>query len=103
MRARERRLRQQPQADKLPVPVWIEFDTSTVTADQAIKAAIESGQVPAHAWLVVLPAPIQSRDVWSQQCKAELVAREKIRLLAQHPQAGTVPENLSTNKTRRPS
>lgn len=71
------RLLRQRQEDERPVPVWIFFNPLTTTDEEAIRTAIESGRVPARAWLAVIPLPIESKEAWSRRCQTEFIERER--------------------------
>lgn len=73
MRSLKAKLR--PYNDVRPTPVFLTFDSETMTAGEAITAAINSGSIPPSAWMAVLPLTIEDRALWSQICQAEQAAR----------------------------
>jgi hypothetical protein len=77
MRRLESRLRQQRREEQRPRPVWIYHDPEVCSAREAVHAAIDSGNVPAHAALVVLPSGSQSIEEWGRWARVEYEERQK--------------------------
>lgn len=94
MKRLKTRLQDQRRDQEKPVPVFITYDSLTMTSDQAIEAADRAGKIPLNAVLAIFPEQIKDLKTWERHAQAEYVERERQRTEIQKQQgaqAGTKP------------
>jgi len=91
MKRLETRLRERRREEARPTPVYVFYDSVTMTRDDAVEAAYRSGLIPPNAVLFIAPEPIPDHEAWSRLCQAEYAAREQQRREQQQQPAGDGP------------
>lgn len=87
------RLLRQRHDDARPAAVYVTYGRG-MTPAEALAAAIESGKVPAKAWIVLLPQQAASHEEWQRDCQAEEAERQR-RRAAEKQQAIQVGVDLA--------